>query len=178
VQRQQSQLSIHPNGCHTANLRHKSVGYRVSIGSFVSQMNSGSDPSPSPRAPAQSPVDSIRDLVVSFASYVELRLQLLALESREAASHLLFLALLLVCTLICFGGFIIMSVVFLLYLVMLILHWEWGWSALALGAVLLALSIGAAVIFKFRIAKPFFPATFGELQKDREWLKHNIKSRK
>jgi uncharacterized membrane protein YqjE len=139
-------------------------------------MNSESDPSPSPRAPAPSPGDSIRDLGAFLVHYLELRVQLLGLEFRETAFHLLVLALLLVASLICFGGFIIMLVVFLLYLIMLTLHWEWGWSALALGAMLLLLSIGVAVIFRFRIAKPFFPATLAELQKDRKWLKHTLKS--
>jgi uncharacterized membrane protein YqjE len=136
------------------------------------------DPSQGTRDAATSPVDSIRELVVFFIRYVELRLQLLGLESRETAFHLLVLALLVVSALICFGCFAIMLVVFLLYLMMLTLHWEWGWSALALAAVLLVLSIGMAIIFRFRTANPFFPATFAELQKDREWLKHTVKSSK
>ena len=123
-----------------------------------------------------STLDSIQDLVAFFVRYLELRLQLLGLESREAGFHLLILALLFVSILLCFGGFVIMSVVFLLYLMMLILHWEWGWSALALAAVLLLVGIGMALIFRYRIAKPFFPATLAELQKDREWLKHITKS--
>jgi hypothetical protein len=64
------------------------------------------------------------------------------------------------------------------YLMMLILHWAWGWSALALAAALLLFSIGMAVIFRFRIVKPFFPTTLAEFQKDREWLKHTTKSSK
>ena len=119
-----------------------------------------------------SPADSLRDSVACFVRYLELRLELFGLESRETGFHLLILALLFVSVLVCFGGFVIMSVVFLLYLMMLIFHWEWGWSALALAAVLLLISIGMAVIFRFRIVKPFFPATLAEFQKDREWLKH------
>jgi uncharacterized membrane protein YqjE len=137
-----------------------------------------SDPSQGNRASVQSPIDSIRDLVAFFVRYLELRLQLLGLESRETGFHLLVLSLLLVSTVICFGGFIIMLVVFLLYLMMLTLHWEWGWSALALVGVLLILSLGAGVIFRFRIVWPFFPATFAEFKKDREWLKHTIKNNK
>lgn len=136
------------------------------------------DPSQVVRDAAQSLLDSIRELVVFFIRYVELRLQLLGLESRETAFHLLVVALLLVSAVVCFGCFIVMLVIFLLYLIMLTLHWEWGWSALALAAVLLVLSIGVAIIFRFRIENPFFPATFAELQKDREWLKHTIKSSK
>jgi uncharacterized membrane protein YqjE len=135
-----------------------------------------SDPSQGTRASVPSPIDSTRDLVVFFVRYLELRLQLLGFESRESGFHLLVLSLLLVSTVLCFGGFIVMLVVFLLYLMKLTLHWEWGWSALALAVVLLILSIGAAVIFRFRIVWPFFPATFAEFQKDREWLKHAIKS--
>jgi uncharacterized membrane protein YqjE len=128
------------------------------------------------RASVRPSLDSIQDLVACFVRYLELRLQLLGLESRETGFHLLILALLFVSVLVCLGGFVVMSVVFLLYLMMLILHWEWGWSALALAVVLLLISIGLAVIFKFRIAKQFFPATLAEFQKDREWLKHTTKS--
>jgi uncharacterized membrane protein YqjE len=84
-----------------------------------------SDPSQGTRASVPSPIDAIRDLVVFFVRYLELRLQLLGSESRETGFYLLVLSLLLVSTVICFGGFIIMLVVFLLYLMMLTLHWEW-----------------------------------------------------
>jgi uncharacterized membrane protein YqjE len=89
---------------------------------------------------------------------------------------MLVLALLLMSTVICFVGFVGMLIVFLLYLMMLTLHWEWGWSALALAAVLLVVSIGVGVIFRLSIVKPFFPVTFAEFKKDREWLKHTTKS--
>jgi uncharacterized membrane protein YqjE len=134
------------------------------------------DSSQATRASEPSSLGSIQDLVAFFVRYSELRLQLLGLESRETGFHLLMLALLFVSVLVCFGGFVIMSAVFLLYLMMLVLHWEWGWSALALGGVLLLFSIGLAVIFRFRIVKPFFPATLAEFQKDREWLQHTTKS--
>ena len=122
--------------------------------------------------------DSIRSSVASFLSYLELRLKLLGLETREAGLHSLVLALLLVSTIIFFAGFAAMLIVFLLYLMMLILHWEWGWSALALAAVLLAISIAVGLIFRSRIVKPFFPVTFAEFQKDRQWLEHATKDSK
>ena len=87
------------------------------------------DPPQGARASEPSSLESLQDLAASFLRYLELRLQLLGLESRETGIHLLILALLFVSVLICFGGFVIMLVVFLLYLMMLILHWEWGWSA-------------------------------------------------
>ena len=136
------------------------------------------DPSQGKQASGPATGNSLRDSIAFFVRYLELRLQLIGLESRETGLHLLVLALLLVSTVICFAGFVAMLIVFLLYLLMLTLHWEWGWSTLALAAVLLVLSIGVAIIFRFRIAKPVFPASFAEFQKDREWLKHTIKSGK
>jgi uncharacterized membrane protein YqjE len=134
------------------------------------------DPSQSTPTSEPSSLDSVQDFVASFLRYLELRLLLLELESRETGFHLLIVALLFVSVLICFGGFVIMLVVFLLYLMMLFLHWEWGRSALALGGVLLLISIGLAIVFRFKISRPFFPATLSEIQKDREWLKHTLKS--
>ena len=134
------------------------------------------DSDPSHRTQASATGDSNRDSVAFFVRYVELRLQLFGLESRETGLHMLVLALLLMSTVICFVGFVGMLIVFLLYLMMLTLHWEWGWSALALAAVLLVVSIGVGVIFRLSIVKPFFPVTFAEFQKDREWLKHTTKS--
>jgi uncharacterized membrane protein YqjE len=135
-----------------------------------------SDPLDGTQASKSVPGDSIRDSVAFFVRYLELRLQLIGLESREAGLHLLILALLFVSTVICFIGFVGMLIIFLLYLMMLTLHWEWGLSALALAGVLLIVSIGVGVIFRFRIVKPFFPATFAEFQKDRKWLEHMTKS--
>jgi uncharacterized membrane protein YqjE len=51
-------------------------------------------------------------------------------------------------------------------------------AGLALAAVLLLIIVGMAVIFRFRVVKPFFPTTLAEFQKDREWLKHSTKSSK
>ena len=123
----------------------------------------------------QSASDSVRSWLASFLSYLELRLRLIGLESKEAGIHLLVLALLFAGTVVFFAGFLIMLTVFLLYLLMLIFHWEWGWSALACGGLLLLSSIAAALILRFRIVKPFFPTTFAEFEKDREWLTRKTK---
>ena len=126
----------------------------------------------------QSASDSVRNWVASFLNYLELRLRLLGLESKEAGLHLLVLALLFAGTVVFFAGFLVMLTVFLLYLVMLIFHWEWGWSALACGGILLLSSVAAGVILRYRIVKPLFPATLTEFQKDREWLTHKKKKSK
>jgi uncharacterized membrane protein YqjE len=123
----------------------------------------------------QSASDSVRSWVASFISYLDLRLRLLGLESKEAGLHLLVLALLFAGTVVFFAGFLVMLTVFLLYLVMLIFHWEWGWSALACGGLLLLSSVAAGVVLRFRIVKPLFPITIAEFEKDREWLSHKTK---
>ena len=83
-----------------------------------------------------SAADSIQAWIASFLRHLELRLQLLGLEAREAGLHLLIMSLLLVSMLVCFAGGLLLLIVFLLYLMMLILHWAWGWCALTLAAVL------------------------------------------
>jgi uncharacterized membrane protein YqjE len=127
------------------------------------------------KASEQSTSDSVRNWVASFLSYLELRLQLLGLESKEAGFHLLVLALLFVGAVVFFAGFLVMLLVFLLYLLTLIFHWEWGWSALACGGVSLLLAITAGVFLRFRIVKPLFQTTFAEFKRDREWLTHKTK---
>jgi uncharacterized membrane protein YqjE len=119
--------------------------------------------------------DSVKKWVASFLAYLELRLQLLGLESKEAGLHLLVLALLFVGAVVFFAGFVVMLVVFLLYLLMLIFHWGWGWSALACGVVSLLIAIGAGVTLRFRIIKPLFSTTLAEFKRDREWLTHKTK---
>ena len=135
-----------------------------------------SDPSQGTRASEPAPTDSIRNAIAFFVRYLELRLQLFGLESRETGLHLLVLALLLVSTIIFFVGFVAMLIVFLLYLMMLIFHWKWGWSALALAAVLVIISIVLGLIFRSKIVEPLFPVTFAEFQKDRQWLEHTTKN--
>ena len=127
------------------------------------------------QASKQSTSDSIRNWLASFLSYLELRLQLIGLESKEAGIHLLVLVLLFVGAVVFFVGFLVMLIVFLLYLLTLIFHWGWGWSALACGGVSLVAAIVAGVIFRFRIVKPFYPTTLAEFKRDREWLTHKTK---
>jgi uncharacterized membrane protein YqjE len=127
------------------------------------------------QASKQSTSDSVRNWIASLISYLELRLKLLGLESKEAGLHLLVLALLFVGAVVFFAGFLVMLVVFLLYLLTLIFHWEWGWSALACGVVSLLLAIAAGVILRYRIVKPLFPTTLAEFKRDRQWLTHKTK---
>ena len=127
------------------------------------------------QASSQSTSESVKKWVASFLAYLELRLQLIGLESKEAGLHLLVLALLFVGAVVFFAGFLVMLVVFLLYLLTLIFHWGWGWSALVCGVVSLLIAVGAGVTLRFRIIRPLFPTTLAEFKRDREWLTHKTK---
>jgi uncharacterized membrane protein YqjE len=127
------------------------------------------------QASKQSTSDLIRNWLASFLNYLELRLRLVGLESKEAGLHLLVLALLFVGAVVFFAGFLVMLIVFLLYLITLLFHWGWGWSALACGVVSLLVAIAAGVILRFRIVRPLFPTTLAEFKRDREWLTHKAK---
>jgi uncharacterized membrane protein YqjE len=127
------------------------------------------------QASKQSTSDCVRAWLASFLNYLELRLRLLGLESKEAGLHLLVLALLFVGAIVFFAGFLVMMIVFLLYLLTLLFHWGWGWSALACGGVSLLVAIAAGVILRFRIVKPLFPTTLAEFKRDRQWLAHKTK---
>jgi uncharacterized membrane protein YqjE len=119
--------------------------------------------------------ESLRNAVASILRYIELRLKLIGLESKEAGIHLLVLAMFFVASVAFFGGFLLMLVVFLIFLLMLLFHWEWGWSVLVSGGVALVLSIISGAILRFKIGRPIFQATLSELRKEREWLSRPTK---
>jgi uncharacterized membrane protein YqjE len=118
-----------------------------------------------------STADSVKSWVAALLRYLELRLQLLGLEAKEAGLHLLIIGLLVTGVLALFAGFLVMFAIFLLYLIITLIHWEWGWGALLCAGILLAGSLVAAVILRYRVLRPIFRMTLEELQKDREWLR-------
>src|SRR5690242_18870945 len=100
--------------------------------------------------------DSVKYWVATFLRYLELRLRLLGLESKEAGLHVLLLGVLVTSILAVVGGALIMFAVFLLYLRITLLHLEWGWGALLCAGILLVASIVIAIILRYRIARPMF----------------------
>jgi uncharacterized membrane protein YqjE len=117
--------------------------------------------------------DSVQAWIASFQRYLELGLQLIGLEAREAGLHLLITGLLLAGALVCLAGFVILLLVFLLYLMTLILHWDWCWCALVSAGGLLLIGVVIGIIFRARLTKTLFPLTLAELQKDCQWLIHD-----
>jgi uncharacterized membrane protein YqjE len=120
--------------------------------------------------------DSVKDWVASLLHYFHLRLRLLGIEGKEAGIHLLIIGGLIVAALAMLAGATLMMGVFILFLICLLFHWDWGWAALLTAVILLLGSAGAAVTLRFVIARPLFPLTFAELEKDREWLKTKTRS--
>jgi uncharacterized membrane protein YqjE len=129
-----------------------------------------------PGAVKQSTNESLRQWIASLGEYLTLKLKLFGVESREAALHLLVLALLFGSAIALFSGFLMMLLVFLLYLMTILFHWEWGWSALACAGLSLSACVIVAIVFRFRITRTLFPVTLSELKKDREWLTQKSKS--
>jgi uncharacterized membrane protein YqjE len=127
------------------------------------------------QASKQSTSETVRNWIASFLRYLELRLRLVGVESKEAGLHLLVLALLFVGAVVFFAGFLVMLLVFLLYLITILFHWGWGWSALTCGVVSLLAAVAAGFVLRYRIVRPLFPTTFAEFKKDREWLTHKTK---
>jgi uncharacterized membrane protein YqjE len=114
--------------------------------------------------------------IASWASvlldYIDLKANLLAVESKEAISHftgllllLAVLAVLALCSVLMYGAF-------LLYLIAMLFHLAWGWSALICGAALTICGVIAFCILRSRLRKAVFQMTLIDLAKDREWLTH------
>ena len=144
-----------------------------------------------------STADSVKYWVATFLRYLELRFQLLGLEAKEAGFHLLIIALLLGFWFVVWAAAMArhrpwaepdarrrylwwlsapMFAVFLLYLIVTLLHWDWGWGALLCAGILLAGSLVAAIILRYRVIRPMFRMTLDELQKDREWLRSTTRN--
>src|SRR5260221_13122841 len=84
-----------------------------------------------------STADSVKHWVAAFLHYLELRLQLLGLECKEAGFHLLIIGLLVNPILVFFWGFLVMFPVFPLFLIISLFHLGWGWWGLLFAGVFL-----------------------------------------
>lgn len=134
-----------------------------------------SEPGPTARASAG---EAVREWLASVLKFLELKLQLLGFEGREAGIHLLILAVLIASTLALLVTALIFLAVFLLFIIVKITGWEWGWAALLAAVILIVLSGVTAFLVRTRITKPLFTLTLAELRKDREWLRQTRESSK
>jgi uncharacterized membrane protein YqjE len=128
------------------------------------------DPLPKAQASAGSP-SGVRELVSTFVLYIEARLRLVQIESKEAGARLLSLTLLAVITLgaLCLGWLI--AVPALIWLISEKLSQPWHLVALVTAAIHLAFGFICLVTLKIKLARlRLFEDTVSELQKDRQWL--------
>ena len=114
--------------------------------------------------------DHLRSLLSSSLGYVQARLQLAGLESKEAAAH--FLKILIWVGIgiaaAAFGYlFFCGAVVFILSVVF---HVEWIWILLGLGLAHFGAAFACALVVREKFPKPLFESTFNEFKKDQEWL--------
>src|SRR3981081_304851 len=107
----------------------------------------------------------------ALASFIESRLELVASESRAALSQVLALIACLVAALLFFAiGYIFLvgsAVVWLARTAGV----TWWWIALAAAGLHFLFALTLFLVAKIWTAKPLFPATSAELEKDRQWLK-------
>ena len=109
--------------------------------------------------------------ISALASFIESRLELVASESKAALAQVLALIACLVAALLFFAiGYIFLvasAVVWLAHTAGV----TWWWIALAAAGVHFLFALILLLVAKIWTAKPLFPATSAELEKDRQWLK-------
>jgi uncharacterized membrane protein YqjE len=110
-------------------------------------------------------------LVGALADFVESRLGLFATESKAALAQLLTLIICVVAALMFFAIGYIFLVAGAVVWVARLAGVSWWWIALAAAGVHFLMTFVLLLIAKSQTAKPLFPETTTELEKDRQWLK-------
>jgi hypothetical protein len=106
----------------------------------------------------------------TFLDYLSLKTRLLAVESREAAGHLIGLLTLLVVMLVLGLGSVLLYGAFFLYFVALLFHLAWGWSALICRRDPNCSGVFAFLLLRMRLRTWVFQMSLRDLEKDKEWL--------
>lgn len=115
-------------------------------------------------------IEHLRSLAASVAGYLQARIELAGIESKEALGHYVQILVLLVAgAVIAIFGYIF----FCIGLVLLIahfLHVHWMWIILGVGFAHFLLALGCVLFARSRFVAPMFSATLSEFKKDQEWL--------
>ena len=114
---------------------------------------------------------SVLAFIGALVNFFESRLGLFATETKAALAQLLIMILCLVGALMFFAiGYIFLLASAVVALARLA-GVSWWWIALAAAGLHFLLALILMVIAKSFTAKPLFPETSAELEKDRQWLK-------
>jgi len=111
-------------------------------------------------------------LVAALLLYLQARLLLLGLESKEAALHYALLVVWAGAALVlCFFGYIFLCIGCAFAIAYFFSNPSaWIWVMLGFGAVHLAIAILCVLIARGKIFAPMFRETISELKKDQLWL--------
>jgi uncharacterized membrane protein YqjE len=114
---------------------------------------------------------SLLALVAALSDFFESRLGLFATESKAAGAQLLTLIICLVAALMFLAiGYVFLIVSAVVWIARLTAM-PWWWITLAAAVAHFLFALVFLLVAKSRTAKPLFPATTAELEKDRQWLK-------
>ncbi|MGE5209339.1 MAG: phage holin family protein [Alphaproteobacteria bacterium] len=117
-------------------------------------------------------IDNVLALISALAGFFESRFALAASESKTAVLQVLILVACVIAALtLCAMGYVFLIVSAVVGVAHLL---GTSWPVVALVTALLHFIIAAVLLLiaRSRMIKPMFPATVGELKKDREWLKN------
>lgn len=111
-------------------------------------------------------------LLSASAGYLQGRLQLLGLESKEAAVHYgIILALLIAAFVVVIFGYFFLCFFAIFGLAALIdTKHAYIWVTLGMALLHFGLAVAAILYAKARFAEPMFTATINEFRKDQQWL--------
>jgi uncharacterized membrane protein YqjE len=116
-------------------------------------------------------LNSLVALISALIGFAESRLGLFAEESKAALAQLLTLIICLVVALMFFAiGYVFLIASAVAWLAR-IAGVTWWWIALAAAGLHFLIAFVLLLMAKTWTAKPLFPATSAELEKDRQWLK-------
>lgn len=120
-------------------------------------------------------IEHVRALAGWLAGYLQARLQLAGLESKEALLHYLqVLAWLLVGVAVVTFGYIFLCIS-LVFLLAYLFNVNWIWIMLGFGAVHFGIALVCLLMARSKLVTPMFSATISELKKDQEWLTTSAK---
>lgn len=125
-----------------------------------------------PRSPYGRPgfVDLGKSVAESVLRYLDARVLLFQIESREASANFARRAILIVCSLLFLASAYFIGLTAGISLAASHFETRWEYVALAAAAGHLALGILAFLVARARFSKPLFQSTLKELEKDRQWL--------
>ena len=121
-------------------------------------------------------IEHLRSLAASLAGYFHARLQLAALESKEAIGHYLLIIFLLAAgAIVVVFGYIFVSIG-LVFLLQYLTGFYWVWIMLFFGFAHFAIAAACAAVAYAKFEKPMFSTTINEFKKDQEWLTTSTKT--